>query len=245
LLFVWLLAAGSSLPHHKPNHSTPKPNPKPNTRTEALEGGCQLDTALLYEVVADDVMTLLLPINVMRNYGLLQARTRLITMVDVDLIVSSALSDWMADPKNVDFLHKECAAKRVYVLPAFETPRSPDASAAHKVAGDAVAGDKAALEALVAKKLVHQFALYLFREGHNMTEYNKWFRADKPYPVSGWFLAVSFAVFWGGGAVLLCLLPPLCTQQSSKPRAHVASHPSTSYTTNNHPTKTGRLDQGL
>jgi hypothetical protein len=34
--------------------------------------GCQLDVSLLYEVVADDVMTMLLPINVMRNYALLQ-----------------------------------------------------------------------------------------------------------------------------------------------------------------------------
>lgn len=40
-------------------------------RVEALDG-CQLDVALLYEVVADDVMTLLLPINVMRNYALVQ-----------------------------------------------------------------------------------------------------------------------------------------------------------------------------
>jgi hypothetical protein len=34
--------------------------------------GCQLDLSLLYEVVADDVMAMLLPINVMRNYALVQ-----------------------------------------------------------------------------------------------------------------------------------------------------------------------------
>ncbi len=43
----------------------------PPPRTEAA-GGCQLDVSLVYEVVADDIMTLLLPINVMRNYALLQ-----------------------------------------------------------------------------------------------------------------------------------------------------------------------------
>jgi hypothetical protein len=37
-----------------------------------VSDGCQLDVSLLYEVVADDVMTMLLPINVMRNYALLQ-----------------------------------------------------------------------------------------------------------------------------------------------------------------------------
>jgi len=53
--------------------TTPCPPPRPHRRTESAEG-CQLDIALLYEVVADDVMTLLLPINVMRNYALLQVR---------------------------------------------------------------------------------------------------------------------------------------------------------------------------
>lgn len=57
---------------------------------------------------------------------------------------------------SVDYLHRECAGKRVFVLPAFETPRSPDQAAAHKVAGDAVAASKAGLEAMVGKRLVHQ-----------------------------------------------------------------------------------------
>lgn len=131
------------------------PPPLPDPRTEVADG-CQLDASLLYEVVADDVMMMLLPINVMRNYALLQvggrcqrpphgaigvgqgdqescssrgmalvsnsfaavpvsqpfgmvqpsgmvvppnpirqARTRLVAMVDVDLLVSSTLSDWM------------------------------------------------------------------------------------------------------------------------------------------------------
>ncbi|GBF89222.1 hypothetical protein Rsub_02099 [Raphidocelis subcapitata] len=147
--------------------------------------GCQLDMSLLYEVVADDVMTMLLPINVMRNYALVQARTRLVAMVDVDLLLSATLSTWMESKDNVDYLQRECAAKRVFVMPAFETPHNADQAVAHKFAGDAVAIDKKGLEEMVGKRLVHQFALYLFREGHNMTEYNKWFAADKPYQV-GW-----------------------------------------------------------
>lgn len=59
-------------------------------------------------------------------------------------------------PHSVEFLQRECAAKRVYVLPAFETPRNPDTAAAHRVAGEAVSADKRGLKALVDKRHVHQ-----------------------------------------------------------------------------------------
>ena len=39
--------------------------------------GCQLDLVLVYEVVADDLMRELLPINTIRNFALLQVRVRL------------------------------------------------------------------------------------------------------------------------------------------------------------------------
>lgn len=65
-------------------------------RMEGLDN-CQLDILLLYEVVQDDVMKVMFPINSMRNYALLQARTPLVAMVDVDLIVSTALLKWLLD----------------------------------------------------------------------------------------------------------------------------------------------------
>lgn len=68
-------------------------------RMEALDN-CQLDIMLLYEVVLDDVMKVMFPINSMRNYALLQARTPLVAMVDVDLIVSNALLQWLLDKKK-------------------------------------------------------------------------------------------------------------------------------------------------
>jgi hypothetical protein len=68
-------------------------------RMEALDN-CQLDIMLLYEVVLDDVMKVMFPINSMRNYALLQARTPLVAMVDVDLIVSNALLQWLLDRKK-------------------------------------------------------------------------------------------------------------------------------------------------
>jgi hypothetical protein len=68
-------------------------------RMEALDN-CQLDIMLLYEVVYDEVMKVMFPINSMRNYALLQARTPLVAMVDVDLIVSNALLQWLLDKQK-------------------------------------------------------------------------------------------------------------------------------------------------
>jgi hypothetical protein len=59
-------------------------------------------------------------------------------------------------PRSVAYLQRECAAKRVFVMPAFETPRNPNASAAHEVAARAVTTDKKGLQELVNKRLVHQ-----------------------------------------------------------------------------------------
>lgn len=69
-------------------------------RTEAAEGGCQLTVLLLYEVVADELVAAILPINTLRNAAVLAARTRLLAMVDVDLMLSASASREMADPRR-------------------------------------------------------------------------------------------------------------------------------------------------
>jgi glycosyltransferase-like protein LARGE len=157
-----------------------------HARAERGEGGmrCRLDAMLLYETVADARMAVLLPINAMRNYALLQARSPLVAMVDVDLVVSAALGEWLARPANVELLRAGAAARRVFVLPAFETAPQDNATLAHELADGAARMAKPALASLTAARLVYQFALYLFRQGHNCTDYPRWFRSDAPYDIA-------------------------------------------------------------
>jgi glycosyltransferase-like protein LARGE len=65
---------------------------------EADPGVCSLDMMLLVETVSEEQMQWMLPINVLRNYALMAARTRLVAMVDVDLLPSVGLADWMLQP---------------------------------------------------------------------------------------------------------------------------------------------------
>lgn len=67
-------------------------------RMEADAGTCSLDIMLLVETVSDEQMRWMLPINVLRNYALMAARTRLVAMVDVDLLPSAGLADWLLQP---------------------------------------------------------------------------------------------------------------------------------------------------
>ncbi|WIA29620.1 hypothetical protein OEZ86_012107 [Tetradesmus obliquus] len=170
-------------------------------RMEAADN-CQLDILLLYETVLDEVMRVMFPINTMRNYALLQARTPLVAMVDVDLIVSNALLQWLLDKRNYDQLREMTRGKTVVVLPAFETAPQKNMTLAHDLADTAAMMNKEQLGRLVQKRLIYQFALYLFRQGHNCTDYAKWFKADQPYDVEyhdgyePWFIIDRFRNPW-------------------------------------------------
>jgi glycosyltransferase-like protein LARGE len=54
---------------------------------------------LLYEYIsADPLMRTMFPVNSLRNFALVQARTPLVAMIDVDLLISSSLATWLEEP---------------------------------------------------------------------------------------------------------------------------------------------------
>lgn len=69
----------------------------PSCRAEKNAGtGCYLDVMLLYEYVSDEpLMGLMFPVNALRNFALVQARTPLVALIDVDLLISRTLATWL------------------------------------------------------------------------------------------------------------------------------------------------------
>jgi hypothetical protein len=66
--------------------------------------------------------------------------------------------------RSVDELRQVASKKAVYVIPAFETAPQQNMTRAHELADGASDLGKEQLHELVQKKLVYQFALYLFRQ---------------------------------------------------------------------------------
>ena len=57
----------------------------------------------------------------LRNLARLQARTELVGLMDVDMLVSSKLAKSMAVPEQSNIMVDTCRKRTVYVIPAFET----------------------------------------------------------------------------------------------------------------------------
>ena len=117
---------------------------------EGDDAACKLDVMLVYEVYTEHRAMMLYPINLLRNLARVQAsgpipwclchrglsrcleshsnllpsqaRTPLLALVDVDMLLGSRLyQDLRANPIFSQQIVKGANAKAAYVLPAFET----------------------------------------------------------------------------------------------------------------------------
>lgn len=143
-------------------------------------GVCQLFLMLIYEVVGDDFMESLLPINLIRNAAMLPAQTPLVAMVDVDLIISKSLGKAMSDDTTALRLVEGCQEHKVYILPAFETVRTLPMAEGYQVAEDA-AQSKKQLKTYLDKHKVQTFRRDVHPIGHACTRYSKWFNTTKSF----------------------------------------------------------------
>ena len=62
---------------------------------------CQLDLMLVYERFSSARATVLYPVNTLRNYARLQARTPLVGLFDADMLPSLTLFIHLSDPEEV------------------------------------------------------------------------------------------------------------------------------------------------
>jgi glycosyltransferase-like protein LARGE len=67
--------------------------------TEGSPDACALRVLLVYELVADELLPVILPVNSIRNVAMLAATTPLVAMVDVDLILSANLANQVLKDK--------------------------------------------------------------------------------------------------------------------------------------------------
>lgn len=64
---------------------------------QASKRGCQMDILLLSEVLQPGGVQLLFPVNALRNFALLAARTELILSADADLLAGASMNDALSD----------------------------------------------------------------------------------------------------------------------------------------------------
>ncbi|GLC49542.1 hypothetical protein PLESTB_000253000 [Pleodorina starrii] len=110
----------------------------PHASLSASSSACSLRLLLLYEVVGDEMLAALMPINALRNAAFLAADTPLVAMVDVDLSPSGSLAGQvLADSGRAARMVED--ERAVWVVPAFDTHRRMNFSEREAVADDVVA----------------------------------------------------------------------------------------------------------
>jgi hypothetical protein len=150
---------------------------------------CKLDVMLVYEVYAEERAMMLFPINALRNMARLQARTPLLALIDVDMLVGAQLyKDLRTNSVFLRQLLDETGGKisepgGVFVLPAFEPIAGENQDQQAAIADLLASKDKRFLISYgLGKKLVTPFDASRFPQGHNWTLFSKWYTLSSPNP---------------------------------------------------------------
>lgn len=209
-------------------------------RMEAMPR-CQLHMFLLWEVYRDHEASILYPYNMLRNYALLQARTELITMIDVDLLPSQNFFPELLSPRGQLDNRNMTTNLTAVVLPAFETIPGPYSFVGEMaIANRAIHGGKATIATLVAQGLVRPFHQERYALGHNCTDYPRWYIDSKPYHIipttsyEPWFMLdrtvapwydVRYRGYFYDKIVYVSSLMALGFEYVAHPRAYIMHRP--------------------
>ena len=150
---------------------------------------CKLDVMLVYEVYAEERAMMLFPINALRNMARLQARTPLLALIDVDMLVSSSLyKELKTNSVFLKQLLDETGGRisepgGIFVLPAFEPVGGDNQEQTAAIADLLASKDKRFLISYgIGKKLATPFDAQRFPQGHNWTLFSKWYTLSSPDP---------------------------------------------------------------
>lgn len=143
--------------------------------------GCQLDIIFLWEAFDSQSASLLYPVNSLRNYARALVQTKLMSAIDVDMMISISLSRHLQLPEAMDDLMRRSLRRVAVVLPAFEPSRQ--GSFGRSMTDKAANGPKSDMATLFKSKQMLQFKLKVFVRGHTPTNYTRWFSSNEPYRV--------------------------------------------------------------
>lgn len=146
-------------------------------------GKCQLDIMLVYELYQEERAMMLYPVNLLRNLARLQARTPLIAMMDVDMLISTNLVEELRSPEKAAQYLAQCKNKVVFVLPAFET-YGVEIEEASTLADTIATGSKQFLLESLDMGIAGSFDSKRFLLGHAATNFTHWKTATKSYEVA-------------------------------------------------------------
>ncbi|GLI59959.1 hypothetical protein VaNZ11_002014 [Volvox africanus] len=161
-----------------------------NSQASSGFGACSLRLLLLAEAIKEEALSVLMPINILRNAGMLAADTPLAAMVDVDLSISQSLAKHVLVNKTrtAEMVRRAELENILYVMPAWDTNRTLGRNRTAFI-GQILATSPAEKATKMGtewqdKARLFPFAFDRFVSGHNATNYPRWISTDMEYAVT-------------------------------------------------------------
>ncbi|GIL67986.1 hypothetical protein Vafri_21247 [Volvox africanus] len=164
----------------------------PQQQAAATAAACNLRLLLVAELVADEQMAIIMPINAIRNAAFLAVDSPLAAMVDVDLSISAGLAARVLrnQTRAEELVWRSQWEHVAWVLPTFDIHKNVSRLEKNAAVEEALAvppdQKTTRLRSLWRERhRIHPFAADRYPLGHNATDYDRWFATPyEEYPSS-------------------------------------------------------------